>query len=290
LPIEIEIASEFRYRNVALSGREVAIFVSQSGETADTLAALKHLRNRVAHRVSVVNVRTSSIAREADHIVEIQAGPEIGVASTKAFTGQLICLAAIALKTGLQRGHVCKGDEQDHISNLIALPRQVAEVLAREGDIQKMAETLAGAQDVLFLGRGAMYPLAMEAALKLKEISYIHAEGYAAGELKHGPIALIDQSVPVVVFAPWDRHFEKLVSNGKEVAARGARLIWVTDPAGASKLAGVEGSVLEIPDISIPWAPIAHAVVAQLIAYHVATLKGTAVDQPRHHAKSVTVE
>jgi len=290
LPVEIEVASEFRYRNVALSGREVAIFVSQSGETADTLAALKHLQGRVAHRVAVVNVPTSSIAREADHIVEIQAGPEISVASTKAFTGQLICLAAISLKAGHQRRHISVTDEQSLISGLAALPRQIAEVLAREDAIQNATQDLVGARDVLFLGRGAMYPLALEAALKLKEISYIHAEGYAAGELKHGPIALIDNQVPVVMFAPSDEHFEKLVSNGKEVAARGGRLIWVTDPAGASKLAGVEGSVLAISEMSLAWPQITVAVVAQLIAYHVAILKGTDVDQPRNLAKSVTVE
>ncbi|SHK43264.1 glutamine--fructose-6-phosphate transaminase [Shimia gijangensis] len=290
LPVEVEIASEFRYRNVALSGREIAIFVSQSGETADTLAALNHLRNRVAHRVAVVNVPTSSIAREAEHIVEIQAGPEIGVASTKAFTGQLICLAALAVKAGLQRGTVSQADEQNLLSNLTMLPRQITEILALDGAIQAVAKDLVDAGDVLFLGRGVMYPLALEAALKLKEISYIHAEGYAAGELKHGPIALIDQSVPVVVFAPSDEHFEKLVSNGKEVAARGGRLIWVTDPKGASKLKDVEGSVLKVPEAWDAWAPIAHAVVAQLIAYHVAVLKGTDVDQPRNLAKSVTVE
>ena len=290
LPVEIEIASEFRYRNVALSGREVAVFVSQSGETADTLAALKHLESRVAHRIAVVNVPTSSIAREADHIMEIQAGPEIGVASTKAFTGQLTCLAALALKAGIQRGQVSSEDEQKLVSNLTALPRQVVDLLSRENRIHEIATTLVDARDVLFLGRGAMYPLALEAALKLKEISYIHAEGYAAGELKHGPIALIEQNVPVVIFAPVDAHFEKLVSNGKEVAARNGRLIWVTGSEGASKLGNVEGSGFELSDVEPKWAPIAYAVFAQLLAYHVAVLKGTDVDQPRNLAKSVTVE
>ena len=290
LPVEVEIASEFRYRNVALTGREVAIFVSQSGETADTLAALKHLRGRVAHQIAVVNVPTSSIAREADHIVEIRAGAEIGVASTKAFTGQLICLAAIALKAGLQRGILSQSQEQEFLADLTALPRLVVEVLAREGAIRNEAKSLSVARDVLFLGRGVMYPLALEAALKLKEISYIHAEGYAAGELKHGPIALIDENVPVVVFAPSDEHFEKLVSNGKEVAARGGRLIWITDPAGASKLVGVEGTVHVVFGFPFPWFPIGGAVIAQLIAYHVALCKGTDVDQPRNLAKSVTVE
>jgi glucosamine--fructose-6-phosphate aminotransferase (isomerizing) len=290
LPIEIETASEFRYRNVALNGQEIAIFVSQSGETADTLAAIKHLRGRVAHRIAVVNVPTSSIAREADHILEIHAGLEIGVASTKAFTGQLTCLAAIALRAGLQRGQITEADGQNFLSDLIALPRQVGEILARENTIQGVAKELSSARDALFLGRGAMYPLALEAALKLKEISYIHAEGYAAGELKHGPIALVDQNVPVVVFAPSGRHFEKLVSNGNEVAARGGRLIWITDPDGASRLADVDGFLLEVPKTSAVWAPITYAVVAQLIAYHTAVLKGTDVDQPRNLAKSVTVE
>lgn len=290
LPVEIEIASEFRYRNVALSGREVAIFVSQSGETADTLAALKHLQGRVAHRVAVVNVPTSSIARETEHVVEIQAGPEIGVASTKAFTGQLTCLAAIALKSGAQRGRLSEESKLELLTNLTSLPGTVVEVLTLEGAIREQSKTLVSARDALFLGRGAMYPLALEAALKLKEISYIHAEGYAAGELKHGPIALIDQNVPVVVFAPSDVHFEKLVSNGKEVAARGGQLIWVTDPAGASKLKDVEGSVLTIPETSATWAPIVYAVVAQLVSYHAAVLKGTDVDMPRNLAKSVTVE
>jgi len=286
LAVEVEIASEFRYRNVALTGRELAIFVSQSGETADTLAALKHLRGRVAHRVAVVNVPTSSIAREADHIMQIYAGPEIGVASTKAFTGQLVCLAILALKVGVQRQHVTKEEVQRLVPELIALPRLVVEVLEYETEIAELAQTIVGARDVLFLGRGTMYPLALEAALKLKKISYIHAEAFAAGELKHGPIALIDQSVPVVMFAPSDEHFEKLVSNGQEVGARGGQLIWITDPAGASKLAGVEGHVLAIPNS----APISYAIVAQLIAYHVAVLKGTDVDQPRNLAKSVTVE
>ena len=290
LPVEIEIASEFRYRNIALSGREVAIFVSQSGETADTLAALKHMRGRVAHQVAVVNVPTSSIAREADHVVELQAGPEIGVASTKAFTGQLVCLAAVALAAGRQRGQISQADEKTLLTDLTALPQSIIDVLAHEASIQEIAKGLCEASDVLFLGRGAMYPLALEAALKLKEISYIHAEGYAAGELKHGPIALIDQTVPVVVFAPTDGHFEKLVSNGQEVAARGGRLIWVTDSVGASKLTGGEGAVLELPTPSAAWAPIVYAIVAQLMAYHVAVLKGTDVDQPRNLAKSVTVE
>ena len=290
LPVEIEIASEFRYRNIALSGREVAIFVSQSGETADTLAALKHMRGRVAHQVAVVNVPTSSIAREADHVVELQAGPEIGVASTKAFTGQLVCLAAVALAAGRQRGQISQADEKTLLTDLTALPQSIIDVLAHEASIQEIAKGLCEASDVLFLGRGAMYPLALEAALKLKEISYIHAEGYAAGELKHGPIALIDQTVPVVVFAPTDGHFEKLVSNGQEVAARGGRLIWVTDSVGASRLTDGEGAVLELPTPSAAWAPIVYAIVAQLMAYHVAVLKGTDVDQPRNLAKSVTVE
>lgn len=289
LPVEIEVASEFRYRDVALSGREIAIFVSQSGETADTLAALRHLENRVAHRIAVINVPTSSIAREADHVLEISAGPEIGVASTKAFTSQLLCLAAIALRAGVLRGRIDATREQKLVENLVAAPRLVAEVLRLEGDIQALSREIVGARDVLFLGRGAFYPLALEAALKLKEITYIHAEGYAAGELKHGPIALVDEAVPVIVFAPSGAHFNKTMSNAEEVAARGGRLFLISD---RDALIGTKTPVhaLKMPDMSETWAPIIYAVVAQLFAYHVAVLKGTDVDQPRNLAKSVTVE
>ncbi|MDO8982387.1 glutamine--fructose-6-phosphate transaminase (isomerizing) [Cypionkella sp.] len=294
LPVEIEIASEFRYRDLALSGREIAIFVSQSGETADTLAALKHLRGRVAHRIAVVNVATSSIAREADQILEIAAGPEIGVASTKAFTGQLVVLAAIALAAAKARGRLSGAQEAELVGGLVALPRVVTDVLWLDGKIAQRAEMMVGARSAIFLGRGITYPLALEAALKLKEISYIHAEGYAAGELKHGPIALVDPEMPVVVFVPAGPLFEKTLSNAEEVAARGGRILLVTDQQGAELSGATSYARLELPDLPEAWRDawgvIQFAVVAQLLAYHVAVLKGTDVDQPRNLAKSVTVE
>ncbi len=290
IPVEVEIASEYRYRDLALSGREIAVFVSQSGETADTLAALKHLRGRVAHRIAVINAPTSSIAREADHILDINAGPEIGVASTKAFTSQLLCLGAIAIRAGAVRGYLDALGEKNLIQGLAALPRLVTDVLRIEGEIEVLAKEISSARDVLFLGRGAFFPLALEAALKLKEISYIHAEGYAAGELKHGPIALVDEAVPVVVFAPSDRHFDKTVSNAEEVAARGGILVLVSDQTIAVSGSSVTRHALKMPKTPDTWAPIVYAVVAQLLAYHVAVLKGTDVDQPRNLAKCVTVE
>jgi len=290
IPVEIEIASEYRYRDLALSGREIALFVSQSGETADTLAALKHLRGRVAHRIAVVNTATSSIAREADHFLDINAGPEIGVASTKAFTSQLLYLGAIAIQAGVMRGHLDPLGEETLVRDLVALPRLVADVLGIEDNIKDLAKEISMARDVLFLGRGAFFPLALEAALKLKEISYIHAEGYAAGELKHGPIALVDEDVPVVVFAPSDRHFAKTVSNAEEVAARGGILMLVSDQKITVSGRSAIQRTLKMPKSSDRWAPIVYAIVAQLLAYHVAIFKGTDVDQPRNLAKSVTVE
>lgn len=290
IPVEVDIASEYRYRDLALTGREIAIFVSQSGETADTLAALRHLRGRVAHRIAVINAPTSSIAREADHILDIAAGPEIGVASTKAFTSQLLSLAAIAIRAGAVRGHLDTQGEKTLIRGLVALPRQVTDVLRLESKIEDLAREISTARDVLFLGRGAFFPLALEAALKLKEISYIHAEGYAAGELKHGPIALVDEDVPVVVFAPSDKHFDKTVSNAEEVAARGGTIVLVSDRTVAISGSSVPQHALKMPELSDTWAPIVYAVVAQLLAYHVAVFKGTDVDQPRNLAKSVTVE
>lgn len=293
LPVDIEIASEFRYRNAPLTGNELAIVVSQSGETADTLECLKHLRGKVAQRVAVVNVATSSIAREADHVLEIAAGPEIGVASTKAFTGQLIVLAAVALIAAKARGQLDAAEETAAVEDLLAVPRVVAELLQLDGKIRSRAEMFTGARSALFLGRGVIYPLALEAALKLKEISYIHAEGYAAGELKHGPIALIDQDLPVVVFAPSGPLVDKTISNAEEVAARGGKILVVTDQdielSGATSLTRIK-----LPAIPAAWRDVSgvfqYAVVAQLLAYHVAVLKGTDVDQPRNLAKSVTVE
>ena len=289
LPVELDIASEFRYREPVLGPQNMALFVSQSGETADTLAALRHVRPHVAQVVAVVNVPTSSIAREADLVLPIHAGPEIGVASTKAFTAQLQVLALLALRAGLERGRLGWEDYLARLGELRAAPGFVAQALDREDEIRRMTEMLAKARDVLFLGRGVMYPLALEGALKLKEISYIHAEAYAAGELKHGPIALIDKDLPVIVFAPHDALFEKTVSNMHEVMARQGRVLLISDAAGLAEAGEVPYS-LQMPTVPDLIAPIVYAVPAQLIAYHTALHRGTDVDQPRNLAKSVTVE
>ena len=289
LPVEIDIASEFRYRDPVLGPANMALFVSQSGETADTLAALRHARRHVGQVVSVVNVTTSSIARESDVALPIHAGPEIGVASTKAFTAQLQVLALLALRAGWQRGvHSAEGCKA-RLAELRLIPGFVAQALDREGEIRNLAETLSQARDVLFLGRGTMFPLAMEGALKLKEISYIHAEAYAAGELKHGPIALVDKELPVIVFAPSDALFEKTVSNMQEVMARHGKVILISDLAGLTQ-AGDVPYRLQMPAIPEFIAPFIYAIPAQLIAYHTALHRGTDVDQPRNLAKSVTVE
>ena len=234
LPVEVDIASEFRYREVPLDPGALAIFVSQSGETADTLASLRYAREHKQHVLSIVNVPTSTIARESDVVMPTLAGPEIGVASTKAFTCQLAALAALAIAAGRARGVLAESDEKRLVHALIEVPRHLTEALALEPQIEQLARDLAKCRDVLYLGRGTSYPIALEGALKLKEISYIHAEGYAAGELKHGPIALIDETMPVIVIAPYDRVFDKTVSNMQEVAARGGRLILVTDAKGAA--------------------------------------------------------
>ncbi len=290
LSVDIDIASEFRYRNPPLRGREMAIFVSQSGETADTLAALRHVQGRAKATVAVVNVPTSSLAREADHVQEILAGPEIGVASTKAFTGQLAVLAAMALKAARDCGILDAQGETQMVQTMARIPRLVAETLELEPLVRDRAATMLEARDALFLGRGVLAPVALEAALKLKEISYIHAEGYAAGELKHGPIALIEDGVPVVVFASSGPLFEKTMSNLSEVAARGAEITLVTDPRGAAEAQGQDLAIIALPECPETLSPFLHSVVAQLLAYHVAVLKGTDVDQPRNLAKSVTVE
>ncbi|QDL92233.1 glutamine--fructose-6-phosphate transaminase (isomerizing) [Paroceanicella profunda] len=290
VPVEIDIASEFRYRDPVLTGREVAIFVSQSGETADTLAALRHARGRVGRAVSVVNVPESSIARESDVALPILAGAEISVASTKAFTCQLTVLASLAILAGRQRGTIDTAGEQELVRALSSAPGALARALAIEADIAPFSMELARARDVLFLGRGSMYPLALEGALKLKELSYIHAEGYASGELKHGPIALIDEDVPVIVLAPRDALFEKTVSNMQEVMARGGRIVLVTDAEGARQAGNEAWATLVMPDVHPFIAPLVYAVPAQLIAYYSAMAKGTDVDQPRNLAKSVTVE
>ena len=289
LPVEVDIASELRYRDTPFDGSEIAVFVSQSGETADTLAALRHLGPRVAATIGVVNVASSTIAREAGIVLPTGAGPEIGVASTKAFTAQLAVLALMALQAARARGRLDDAGEAARIADLLELPRLAREVLAMAPRIERIAGEMSTARDVLYLGRGRMYPLALEGALKLKEISYIHAEGYASGELKHGPIALIDEGVPVVVVAPCDEIFAKTVSNMAEVLARGARVLLITDAAGAAA-APDAGTVLTLPDCAPEAAPILYALPLQLLAYHAALAKGTDVDQPRNLAKSVTVE
>jgi glucosamine--fructose-6-phosphate aminotransferase (isomerizing) len=290
LPVEVDIASEFRYRDVPLGDGNLAIFVSQSGETADTLASLRYARAHKQHVLSVVNVPTSSIARESDVVMPTLAGPEIGVASTKAFTCQLAALAALAIAAGRARGVLGEADEKTLVQALIEVPRHLNDALSLEPQIEQIARDLSKSRDVLYLGRGTSYPLALEGALKLKEISYIHAEGYAAGELKHGPIALIDENLPVIVIAPHDKVFEKTVSNMQEVAARGGRLILMTDAKGVSAAAGQTTETITLPAVHPAVTPLVYAVPVQLLAYHTAVIMGTDVDQPRNLAKSVTVE
>jgi len=290
LPVEVDVASEFRYREPPVGARTLAIFVSQSGETADTLAALRYMQGKAATILSVVNVTESSIARESDLALPILAGVEIGVASTKAFTCQLTVLALLALKAANERGEIDAGTFGGHLASLRTLPGLLNQALDQSDAIAATAGKIAEAKDVLFIGRGQMYPLALEGALKLKEISYIHAEGYASGELKHGPIALIDQNVPVVVVAPSDALFDKTVSNMQEVLARDGKVVLITDAKGA-KIAGAGiWSVLQMPPVPDMFAPILYAIPAQLLAYYTAVAKGTDVDQPRNLAKSVTVE
>jgi glucosamine--fructose-6-phosphate aminotransferase (isomerizing) len=290
VPVEVDVASEFRYREAPLRKGDLAIFISQSGETADTLAALRYAKGEGVHTLSVVNVASSTIARESETVLPTLAGPEIGVASTKAFTCQLMVLAAIAVAAGKARGELSDVDETKLVHGLVEIPRLMAAALAIEPQIEKLARDIAKSKDVLYLGRGTSYPLALEGALKLKEISYIHAEGYAAGELKHGPIALIDENMPVVVIAPFDRVFEKTVSNMQEVAARGGNIILMTDAKGAAE-ATIESLVtIVLPDMAATFTPMVYAVPVQLLAYHTAVIMGTDVDQPRNLAKSVTVE
>jgi glucosamine--fructose-6-phosphate aminotransferase (isomerizing) len=290
LPVELDVASEFRYREAPLRKGDLAIFISQSGETADTLAALRYAKAQGLHTVSVVNVPTSTIARESETVLPTLAGPEIGVASTKAFTCQLMALAALAVAAGRARGELSAEDETRLVHGLVEVPRLMSEALALEPQIEKLARDIARSQDVLYLGRGTNYPLALEGALKLKEISYIHAEGYAAGELKHGPIALIDEKMPVVVIAPHDRVFDKTVSNMQEVAARGGRIILMTDAKGAEAAAVNSLVTITLPDMPATVTPMVYAIPVQLLAYHTAVVMGTDVDQPRNLAKSVTVE
>jgi glucosamine--fructose-6-phosphate aminotransferase (isomerizing) len=290
LPVEIDVASEFRYREPPLPTDSYAIFVSQSGETADTLAALRYCHEKVAKTVAVVNVPSSSIARESDIALPILAGVEVGVASTKAFTCQLLVLASLALKAARDRGHMTEAELRQHMEELRILPGLLTRALDLDETLNIVSNDLSEARDVLFLGRGAMYPLALEGALKLKEISYIHAEGYASGELKHGPIALIDSHTPVIVFAPHDPLFDKTVSNMQEVMARGGKVLLVSDRKGLEIASEGVWQTVQMPEVPDLFAPILYAVPAQLIAYHTAVAKGTDVDQPRNLAKSVTVE
>jgi glucosamine--fructose-6-phosphate aminotransferase (isomerizing) len=291
LPVEIDVASEFRYREMPLPGRMAALFISQSGETADTLASLRYCRDNALTIGSVVNVRESTIARESNAIFPTLAGPEIGVASTKAFTCQLSVLAALSMIAGRMRGTLSAQDESVMVQALVEAPRLFNEVIRDiEPQIETLSRDLARFKDVLYLGRGTSFPLALEGALKLKEISYIHAEGYAAGELKHGPIALIDENMPVIVISPHDRHFEKTMSNMQEVAARGGQIILITDEKGASEATLETMATIVMPRVHEIVTPILYALPIQLIAYHTAVFMGTDVDQPRNLAKSVTVE
>ena len=290
VPVDIDVASEFRYREPVLEEGGLALFISQSGETADTLAALRHCKENGQIIGVVVNVPTSSMAREADLLLPTHAGPEIGVASTKAFTCQLAVLAALAAHMAVKKGRMSREEEQEVVRHLLEAPAALNAALAHDDDIAAMAHLIAPARDVLYLGRGPDYPLALEGALKLKEISYIHAEGYASGEMKHGPIALIDEAVPVIVLAPSGPLFEKTVSNMQEVRARGGKIVLVSDKAGLEEAGDGCLATIEMPRVHPLIAPLVYAVPVQLIAYHVACVKGTDVDQPRNLATSVTVE
>jgi glucosamine--fructose-6-phosphate aminotransferase (isomerizing) len=290
VPVELDIASEFRYRAPVLEPGGMALFISQSGETADTLAALRHARAEGQKIAVVVNVPTSSMAREADLLLPTHAGPEVGVASTKAFTCQLAVLAALAAKVARDKGRMSEEEEREIVGHLTEAPAAMNAALAHDEEIERMAPIIARARDVLYLGRGPDYPMAMEGALKLKEISYIHAEGYAAGEMKHGPIALIDDHVPVIVLAPSGPLFEKTVSNMQEVRARGGKIVLISDAEGLASAGDGLIASIEMPKVHPLIAPLVYAIPVQLLAYHVAVAKGTDVDQPRNLAKSVTVE
>jgi len=290
LPVELDIASEFRYRDPVLQEGGLALFISQSGETADTLAALRHAKAHGQKVATVVNVTSSSMARESELVLPTHAGPEIGVASTKAFTCQLAVLAAFAIALGRAQGRLSAADEHAHVRLMGEIPAAMNAALAMNDEIERLAHKIAPARDVLYLGRGPDYPLALEGALKLKEISYIHAEGYAAGEMKHGPIALIDENVPVVVIAPSGPLFDKTVSNMQEVMARGGQVILISDAAGLAAQGDSAASTIAMPNVDPFIAPLIYAIPVQLLAYHTAVVKGTDVDQPRNLAKSVTVE
>jgi glucosamine--fructose-6-phosphate aminotransferase (isomerizing) len=290
LAVDIDVASEFRYRDAPMVKGGLAIFISQSGETADTLAALRHAKTQGQHTLAVVNVAESSMAREADAVLLTHAGPEIGVASTKAFTTQLTVLAALTLAAARARKTIDAATEAQLSTAIAEVPELAAEVLNHDAAIKRLAGEIVDASTILYLGRGTGFPIALEGALKLKELSYIHAEGFAAGEMKHGPIALIDKTVPIIVVAPSDGFFDKTASNMQEVIARGGRVIFLSDAAGIAKLGSMAAATIEIPTVDAFVAPILYTIPVQLLAYHVAVLKGTDVDQPRNLAKSVTVE
>jgi glucosamine--fructose-6-phosphate aminotransferase (isomerizing) len=290
VPVDAEIASEFRYRMPAMPKGGLAVFVSQSGETLDTLAALRYAKEQGQHILAVVNQPESTVAREAGAVLATHAGPEIGVASTKAFTTQLAVLACFTLAVARVRGTLSETEEAALSTALTEVPARANDVLQHHQEIQKVAAEIAEARDVLYLGRGTSYPLALEGALKLKEISYIHAEGYPAGEMKHGPIALIDEKTPVVVLAPRDELFDKTASNIQEVLARGGKVVMISDKEGLARFGGKLFHGIEVPACHPFVAPLLYSVPVQLLAYDVAVLKGTDVDQPRNLAKSVTVE
>ncbi|MFN3819768.1 glutamine--fructose-6-phosphate transaminase (isomerizing) [Blastomonas sp.] len=290
VPVEVDVASEYRYRDPVLTPGMLGVVVSQSGETADTLAALRHMKAGGVTTAGIINVPTSSMAREVDLLLPTHAGPEIGVASTKAFTCQLAVMAALAVNLARAKGRLTPGEEAEIVRHLIEAPAAINEALGYDAEIEAMAHTIAQARDVLYLGRGPDYALALEGALKLKEISYIHAEGYAAGEMKHGPIALIDEAVPIIVIAPSGPLFEKTVSNMQEVRARGGKVVLISDAEGLAEAGEGCLATIEMPKVHPLIAPLVYAVPVQLLAYHVAVAKGTDVDQPRNLAKSVTVE
>jgi glucosamine--fructose-6-phosphate aminotransferase (isomerizing) len=290
IPTEVDIASEFRYANKILPENGLAIFISQSGETADTLAALRYAKTNGQHIISILNSHESSMERESDVVLHTLAGPEIGVASTKAFTTQLVTLACLAIGAASELGSVTSERISELSHALSEVPSRMVEVLLHDEALLSLSRELSEARDIIYIGRGTAYPIAMEGALKLKEISYIHAEGIAAGELKHGPIALIDENVPVIVIAPHDELFEKTASNVQEVAARGGRVVFLSDADGINRLGNISSTTIELPKVNPFVAPILYAIPIQLIAYHTAVIKGTDVDQPRNLAKSVTVE
>ncbi|MBA4048374.1 MAG: glutamine--fructose-6-phosphate aminotransferase, partial [Sphingomonas sp.] len=290
VPVEADVASEFRYRDPVLTPGMLGVVISQSGETADTLAALRHMKAAGLTTAGIINVPTSSMAREVDLLMPTHAGPEIGVASTKAFTCQLAVMAALAVNLARAKGLLSADAEREIVAHLQSVPEAMSAALSHDDEIEAMAPKIAAARDVLYLGRGPEYPMALEGALKLKEISYIHAEGYASGEMKHGPIALIDDSVPLIVLAPSGPLFDKTVSNMQEAQARGAQVVLISDADGIAQAGENTIATIEMPKVHPLIAPLVYAVPVQLLAYHVAVFKGTDVDQPRNLAKSVTVE